>query len=162
MVAGARTRAAALAAGLTACGPPASYDAAIFGDVPYSDADVAKYLSMITEINAGTFTFASHLGDIKSSLTPCTEERLATETDAVRHFEDPLVYTPGDNEWSDCTNRLFWLDRIREVVFRGTGTSSHGLQPDLAHLPGGGRLPRERPLEPGGRHVRDAAHGRWR
>jgi hypothetical protein len=130
--------AAALAAGLTACQPPASYDAAIFGDVPYSDAAVTEYVHMISDINAGTFSFAAHLGDIKDHLSPCSDQLLATETARFDTFEDPLVYTPGDNEWADCaSNSLFWLDRIRQVVFRGTGTTSRGQHPMALTSQGG-------------------------
>ena len=43
-------------------------------------------------------------------------------------FEDPLVYTPGDNEWTDCHranngsyNPLERLDRIRSLFFASPG-----------------------------------------
>jgi hypothetical protein len=118
-----------VATGLTACQPATPYDAAIFGDVPYSDAAVTEYLQMISDINAGAFSFASHLGDFKDHATPCTDERLAAETARFDTFDDPLVYTPGDNEWLDCSDPALWLGRIRQVVFRGTGTSSRGRAP---------------------------------
>jgi hypothetical protein len=121
--------AAVLATGLAACQPSAPYEAAVFGDVPYSDSAVARYLEMIGDINAGTFSFASHLGDFKDSDSACTETRLLAETSRFDTFDDPLVYTPGDNEWTDCDDALFWLGRIREVVFRGTGTLSRGRAP---------------------------------
>ncbi|HEX2574706.1 MAG TPA: hypothetical protein VHK88_00060, partial [Aquihabitans sp.] len=38
----------------------------------------------------------------------------------------PLMYTPGDNEWTDCSNPLVRLQRLRELVYRGDGTTSRG------------------------------------
>jgi hypothetical protein len=121
-----------VATGLTACQPPASpYDAAIFGDVPYSSDNIPSYVSMISDINAAGMAFSSHLGDIKARTTPCAESLLTTEAARFDTFTKPLVYTPGDNEWLDCTTDtpLFWLGRIRTVVFRGTGTLSRGVTP---------------------------------
>ena len=119
-----------VATGLTACQPPASpYDTAIFGDVPYSSSAVSSYVSMISDINAAGMTFSTHLGDIKNADATCTESILSTETARFDTFTSPLVYTPGDNEWLDCDDPLFWLGRIRSVAFRGTGTLSRGVTP---------------------------------
>ena len=43
-----------------------------------------------------------HVGDIHSGKQFCTEAYDRTIADLWRHFADPLVYTPGDNEWTDC------------------------------------------------------------
>jgi hypothetical protein len=43
-----------------------------------------------------------HVGDIKSGSTACSDERLLLVRDAFESFRDPVVYTPGDNEWTDC------------------------------------------------------------
>ena len=118
-----------LATGLSACQPASPYDAAIFGDVPYSTDNIPSYVSMISDINAAGMTFSTHLGDIKARTTPCSESLLSTETARFDTFTKPLVYTPGDNEWLDCTTDtpLLWLGRIRTVVYRGTGTLSRGV-----------------------------------
>jgi len=43
-----------------------------------------------------------HVGDIHSGKQYCTD-RYDREVAALwTQFEDPLIYTPGDNEWSDC------------------------------------------------------------
>ncbi|MEO8309376.1 MAG: metallophosphoesterase [Pseudomonadota bacterium] len=41
-------------------------------------------------------------GDIHSGANYCTQEYNQTIFDLWTQFKDPLVYTPGDNEWSDC------------------------------------------------------------
>jgi hypothetical protein len=43
-----------------------------------------------------------HAGDIHSGATYCTLAYDQTIFDLWTQFRDPLVYTPGDNEWTDC------------------------------------------------------------
>jgi hypothetical protein len=43
-----------------------------------------------------------HVGDIHSGKQDCTEAYDRTIFELWKRFDDPLVYTPGDNEWSDC------------------------------------------------------------
>jgi hypothetical protein len=43
-----------------------------------------------------------HTGDIHSGSQFCTLEYNRTIFNLWARFKDPLVYTPGDNEWSDC------------------------------------------------------------
>ena len=44
-----------------------------------------------------------HVGDIHSGSEPCTVAYDQSIFDLWTAFEQPLIYTPGDNEWSDCT-----------------------------------------------------------
>jgi hypothetical protein len=43
-----------------------------------------------------------HLGDIKNESSRCGEAYFAARFADFQTFTDPLVYTPGDNEWADC------------------------------------------------------------
>lgn len=43
-----------------------------------------------------------HAGDIHSGSTYCTLAYNQNILDLWSQFKDPLVYTPGDNEWTDC------------------------------------------------------------
>jgi hypothetical protein len=43
-----------------------------------------------------------HAGDIHSGSTYCSLAYDQTILDLWSQFKDPLVYTPGDNEWTDC------------------------------------------------------------
>jgi hypothetical protein len=43
-----------------------------------------------------------HVGDIHSGSTYCTQSYNQTVYNLWTQFKDPLVYTPGDNEWTDC------------------------------------------------------------
>jgi hypothetical protein len=42
------------------------------------------------------------VGDIHSGKQYCTQAYDQSVFDLWTRFEDPLVYTPGDNEWADC------------------------------------------------------------
>jgi hypothetical protein len=43
-----------------------------------------------------------HAGDIHSGKQYCTQAYDQQIFDIYKTFADPLVYTPGDNEWADC------------------------------------------------------------
>jgi hypothetical protein len=76
---------------------------AIIGDTPYSADQIANFPNDIAAINAdAAVTRVVHLGDIKSGSTLCTDDYFASIRQRFDTFADPLVYTPGDNEWTDC------------------------------------------------------------
>ena len=76
---------------------------AVIGDVPYGTAQEAQVSTLIDAVNADPkVRLVVHVGDIKSGSTECSDERFASVAAAFATFRDPLVYTPGDNEWTDC------------------------------------------------------------
>jgi len=77
---------------------------AVIGDIPYGDQKIADLPRLIDLMNADPkVDLAVHLGDIKAgSSSPCTDEYFAMVRGMFDRFKDPLVYTPGDNEWTDC------------------------------------------------------------
>jgi hypothetical protein len=81
---------------------------AVFGDAPYgtTPSDTAEFGAMpafIDSINGDSaVSRAIHVGDIHSGKQYCTEAYDRSVYDLFTKFSDPLVYTPGDNEWSDC------------------------------------------------------------
>jgi hypothetical protein len=118
---------------------------AVIGDVPYGPDQEASFGSLITVINDDPkVRDVVHVGDIKSGSTECTDERFAAVAAAFTTFKDPLIYTPGDNEWTDCHrvnngqfNPLERLAAIRNVFFAEPGDALGGrpkqvdAQPDL-------------------------------
>jgi len=73
------------------------------GDVPYTDPfDYLRFSALITRINERAPAFSVHVGDIKAGSRSCTDERLMKIRDYFDRFESALIYTPGDNEWTDC------------------------------------------------------------
>ncbi|GAA4996537.1 hypothetical protein [Actinopolymorpha pittospori] len=103
---------------------------AVFGDVPYGTDQEAAFGDLIDAINSDPkVRVGVHVGDIKSGSTTCSDERFAAVYDAFEQLEDPLVYTPGDNEWADCHrtaagayNPLERLDALRELFFPEPGS----------------------------------------
>ena len=114
--------------GLAACDDSSPYDIAVFGDVPYTSTAVTQYERMIDNINASSAQFSVHVGDIgPATSSTCTTATVDRERARFDTFARPLVFTPGDNEWTDCGDRkLTPLSYIRNTIFRGTGTQSRG------------------------------------
>lgn len=101
------------------------------GDMPYNiPKDYEKFDRLIDRINAAKPSFTIHVGDIKSGSTQCSDENFKKVFDQFARFEGPLVYTPGDNEWTDCHRQnngsydpLERLAKIRQMFFPETGRS---------------------------------------
>jgi len=74
------------------------------GDLPYGSPDKAygPYRSLIDRINQDAPAFSVHVGDFKSGATLCSDEEFANQVDHFQRFKGAVVYTPGDNEWTDC------------------------------------------------------------
>jgi len=122
-------RLAALAAAVTlaACTTtppsPGAFSFAVMGDTPYSAREHAAYLKMLRVIDARPLAFVIHVGDIKGggACSDALYEERKREFDASAH---PFIYTPGDNEWTDCRGErvgpadpLERLARLRVVFF---------------------------------------------
>jgi hypothetical protein len=73
------------------------------GDMPYNAPDdYAKFDRLIGAINRLKPAFSIHVGDIKSGGSACTDALFEKVYSQFQSFEQPLIYTPGDNEWVDC------------------------------------------------------------
>jgi hypothetical protein len=77
---------------------------AVIGDFPYGPVKRAELPALIDMINADpAVERVVHLGDIKAgSSADCSDAYFADIRAQFDHFDDPFVYTPGDNEWTDC------------------------------------------------------------
>jgi hypothetical protein len=74
-----------------------------FGDMPYDwPKDLVRFSDLIDAGSRLAPDFMVHVGDIKGGGAPCTEEAYRTVLDLLQRAEPPLIYTPGDNEWTDC------------------------------------------------------------
>ena len=91
------------------------------GDMPYGPQEQAypAFKALIAEINRRTPVLTIHLGDTKSGLDPCSDELLLEQREFMNSFASALVYTPGDNEWTDCHRLLAGaydpLERLRFI-----------------------------------------------
>ena len=77
------------------------------GDMPYElPGKPARFERLVDAIRRVSPAFTIHVGDIISGRTQCSDENFARVRRLFARFEKPLVYTPGDNEWTDC-HRFF-------------------------------------------------------
>ncbi len=109
----------------------------VIGDIPYGEAEIAKFPARIQDINAdSTLKFVTHVGDIKNGSSVCSDEYFENIRTQFDTFEHPLVFTPGDNEWVDCHrtnngayNPLERLDKLRDVFFDEPGKTLGATMP---------------------------------
>ena len=107
------------------------YTFAVVGDIPYGDAQIARFPSVVQQIDADpAVQWVDHLGDIKSGSSVCSDAYFTMIKKDFDAFEDPLVYTTGDNEWVDCHrtnnggyNPLERLAKLREIFFPQPGVT---------------------------------------
>jgi hypothetical protein len=98
--------------------PPAQpFDIALIGDTGYSHEQDEKLIRTRKHMNGFNLSFIVHDGDIKDQLSPCTDDRLDYVRDVFNGFAAPFVFTPGDNEWSDCSDPGRQLADIRRLFF---------------------------------------------
>ena len=74
------------------------------GDLPYGSDEIAgaKYRTLITQINALKPEFSIHVGDFKEGSARCSDEEFERQRKHFDLFKGALIYTPGDNDWTDC------------------------------------------------------------
>jgi hypothetical protein len=75
---------------------------AVFGDTPYRHWERENLPQMMAEMDAAKLSFAVNIGDIKGSSTPCADAVFIDILNLFQNAAHPLIYTPGDNEWTDC------------------------------------------------------------
>ncbi|MBG0737867.1 PKD domain-containing protein [Paeniglutamicibacter antarcticus] len=103
---------------------------AVIGDIPYGSSQLSMFPQRVEQLNADPqVQLVTHLGDIGGPPN-CSDSYYATIKSAFDGFEDPLLYTPGDNEWADCSNAaigaadpLNRLAALRRVFFPQPGQS---------------------------------------
>ncbi len=99
-----------------------SFTFAAIGDVPYGPHE--EFAALVDKINAQSLAFTIHVGDIKSGSTVCSDETFLSVRQLFDRFDRALIYTPGDNEWTDCHrlnngryDPLERLEKIRQLFF---------------------------------------------
>ena len=116
-----------LTAGAASAEKPFTFVA--LGDMPYGKpAKVyAPFKTLIGQVNALKPAFTIHIGDTKSGSTPCSDKMLLDQLNFMNTFDAPLVYTPGDNEWTDCHRKKAGrFDPIERLAFLRKHYFAHG------------------------------------
>ncbi len=96
----------------------ADFTFAALGDTPYTEDEEARFPSMIVEINRERLAFVVHVGDFKSGWSHCTDALFELRREQFAWFQHPLIYTPGDNEWTDCWRPSFAAPTTRDPLNR--------------------------------------------
>jgi hypothetical protein len=99
-----------------------SFEVGLIGDTGYSSSQDADLLRVRQSMAGYPLAFAVHDGDIQAQGIPCTDARLEYVKGVFDGFAAPFVYTPGDNEWADCSNRSSRLAAIRTIFFSSSET----------------------------------------
>lgn len=97
----------------------------LWGDMPYAkNNDAERTAAVIDSINHAKIDFSIYDGDIKDGSSGCGNDVFDKIKDTFNGMKAPLVYVPGDNEWTDCHrknnggwNNLERLERLRQTMF---------------------------------------------
>jgi hypothetical protein len=131
--------AAAVAAGLAVGGNGETnkktfeYAIGLWGDLPYSDVQATTGVpNLIADMNNSNLEFTVHDGDLKAgngtpdSVTPttCSDALYTQGLGYLNSLTGPAMFTPGDNDWTDCDrpsnggySSRERLDHERQVFF---------------------------------------------
>ncbi|HXU80293.1 MAG TPA: hypothetical protein VN914_02775 [Polyangia bacterium] len=109
----------------------APFDLAVFGDTPYGATQIADVPNFIASLDKDpTIVESVHLGDIKNGSSRCDDSYFKFVFDSFSALKKPFLYTPGDNEWTDCHranngayNPLERLAAIRTLFYPLPGQS---------------------------------------
>ncbi len=108
------------------------YSIGLWGDVPYSDVQVAEGVpNLIADVNRRRLAFTVHDGDIKAGSSRCDDAVYQQFKAFLNSFRAPAIYSPGDNEWTDCDRPAGGrydseerLEYIRGTFFESPGPSA--------------------------------------
>lgn len=79
------------------------YVVGLFGDLPYGAAAKAQYPNLLADLNAHDLAFSAFDGDLKAGgHGACSNDLYSRQLTAFNSLRAPLIFTPGDNDWTDC------------------------------------------------------------
>jgi len=85
---------------------PAAADLRVIamGDMPYGPPvkTYPLFEALIGKINDAQPDLVIHVGDIRGGRTTCEDAILDQQRIYMDQIDAPVIYTPGDNEWTDC------------------------------------------------------------
>jgi hypothetical protein len=103
---------------------PERFTFVVMGCMPYGEKTYPAFERLIAEVNRHRPAFTVHVGDTKSGSEVPTDAYYARVRDWFNSVDGPLIYTPGDNEWTDVNRAeagrndpLVWLAKIRTLYF---------------------------------------------
>jgi hypothetical protein len=101
----------------------------LFGDTPYSAWERTRLPALMAQMQGEQAAFAVHVGDFKSGSELCSDTLFADRLALFQSAPVPLVFLPGDNDWTDCHRSsnggfdpLERLARLRQMFLAGEHT----------------------------------------
>lgn len=114
----------------TPTGRAQGFTFALVGDLGYSPEEEPLVENVFADLDRDTsLAFVVHVGDLSAPRFSCQNELRARRLAQFRASAHPLVYTPGDNDWTDCHepavkggDPLERLANLRTVFYEGGQT----------------------------------------
>jgi len=108
--------------------PPGTFAFAVLGDAPYYPWEDLQFKLVLRALQANDLSFIIDVGDI--FWHPCSDDLYLKTLERFNELRHPVIYTPGDNEWTDCWEPgsgsfapLERLNRIRQIFFADPSSS---------------------------------------
>lgn len=81
-----------------------AYAIGLWGDLPYSTVQETGVVNLIKDMNRQRLAFTVHDGDLKqgNGLPVCDNALYSKALDYLNSLKAPAMFTPGDNDWTDC------------------------------------------------------------
>ena len=101
---------------------PERFTVGLFGDMPYNVLGKQQYPALLADINSANVAFSVFDGDLKAGGDgACADSLYTTAKAGFDTLARPLIWLPGDNDWTDCWGRY------------GPGTGGYDPLERLAH-----------------------------
>jgi hypothetical protein len=85
---------------------PQRFTVGLFGDMPYNALGRAEYPNLLADVNDHKVAFSVFDGDLKAGGDgPCSDSLYTTAIANFDTLDRPLIWVPGDNDWTDCWGR---------------------------------------------------------
>lgn len=109
-------------------GQPQGLTFALIGDLGYYPQHEPWLANLYADLSKDrALSFVAHLGDLSRPVHACTEETLQRRLAQFNALPHAVIYTPGDNDWTDCHDKegvkggdpIAALARLRTMFFAG-------------------------------------------
>lgn len=113
----------------------AKFEIGFIGDQHYDAKSASQFPNILADMNRADLAFVVHVGD---NGTPgrdsCKLETHSLRRDEFNQSRAPFVFTPGDNDWTDCheagmPGAMESLAKVREVFFQGESSLGQRTMP---------------------------------
>ena len=114
--------------GLNQAAEAQTFTFGLIGDLGYYPQHEPWVENVFADISKDSaLSFVVHVGDLSRPIHACTDEYLNRRLAQFNGLPHPLVFTPGDNDWTDCHDRqgvkdgdpIAQLAKLRGMFFPG-------------------------------------------